>query len=174
MPWLLLVVIAILLAVQVAVPPSAGAQNGAPTITFTLGPKPDSYVIAGAGFDPGRPVDILEMPCGELPCAAEPIGPEVKVQPPTDGSFTTTYSANTEAEFGRDYRLIIARQAPQLAGEEGLPFVNVPVHHPGTGSEVKPPNTGSSLPVGSGDTTLVLLGALCVALGGTVLALRRP
>ena len=146
-----------------------------PAISYKLGPTPNSYIISGTGFDPARPVEVMEMPCDTLPCGAEWLGDFVRTAVAPDGSFTAMFTATGDVHNHMDleHRLILARQLPQLAGEPGLPYVLVPMLNPGTAPGVSAPNTGSG---GAGSVEpppFVALGLACVMLSVGALLLRR-
>jgi hypothetical protein len=145
-------------------------------LSYTLGPQQDSYIIEGAGFAPSTLVNIVEMPCPELPCAAEGMASTRDVRVSADGTFSALLVTNPQNDTWdkRDYRLIVAVEPPELAGAAENAFVEVPRHHPGTNSAPGAPGVGTGAaqeqrPV----NTVLAAGLIVMAAGAGGFALAR-
>lgn len=146
------------------------------TLSYTLGSQQDSYIIEGAGFGPSTLVNIVEMPCPELPCAAEGMASTRDVRVSADGTFSALLVTNPQNDTWdkRDYRLIVVVEPPELAGAAENAFVEVPRHHPGATSAPGVPRVGTGVaeeqwPV----NTVLVAGLLVMVVGVSGYALAR-
>jgi hypothetical protein len=167
-------IVLLLAALAPFVPVSA--QAGA-TIAAVPAQQPDTYTVTGTGFAPGVKLKVIEVTCGELPCAAGG-GGFVNVTPDSAGAFSVTLTLNAAtAPTDRDFRLIAAFPDDR-AGLATDPQVKVAVHHAGSAGATptatsgtaapQPPATGTAgVPAGEDDGLPLMglaLGAVAVAI----------
>jgi hypothetical protein len=145
-------------------------------ITAVPAAQADSYLVTGTGFEPGEAIKVIEVTCGELPCAAGG-GALVVATPDASGSFSVVLVLNpATVPTDRDYRLIAAFPDSR-AGEVTDPQVRVPLHHAAATPTPGAPPSGTGLAgenptSGPGWPLLAATGAVFVT-AGAVLALRR-
>lgn len=119
-----------------------GSVLAAETVTYQLGPTPDSYIIRGSGFAPGQVVWVAEIPCPDLPCQAEAMANVRDVPVGDDGRFEARLQADAAFEpvEPRGYRIVVVVKPGELLAIAGQANVRVPLHHPGAPSA---PATGT-------------------------------
>ena len=171
----LLPVIALLAVPLFMLAPRTSAQT-TPELTWTLGSEANSYVISGSGFTPGMVIDLIEIPCAELPCPSGGLMRVSEIPVSSQGTFTATMVTRSAGPpdgglQSSDYRIIVATEHG-VAWDVGTPHVRVsPITHPGV---PKPPEVGNSpaeatLPDG---TVAAFVGALAAMLAGGFLLAR--
>jgi len=146
------------------------------SLSYTLGAAQDSYIISGTGFTPGSLVDVIEMPCPELPCGAEGMATTRDVRVSADGTFSAELRTNpaNETPDNRQYRLVVAVEPPELAGAPENAFVEVPRHHAGMNGLPTAPAVGSGATADQWPATLLgMAGLALMAAGGSAFALVR-
>lgn len=155
------------LAALLILPLSASA---APTLSAETGDKANSYVISGAGFEPGSVVDVIEVPCAEMPCHGDG-GPRVSdVVVDENGAFSVVLQSFEvkPGDRNHDYRLVMALEKETIASED-TPHIQVrPLNHPGKQSTPGVPTVGTGLATpGSANVLPWLVGAgVAFALAG--------
>ena len=166
----------ILLVMVAAAALSGSVEVGAqasPKLSAAASTQPDTYIITGAGFQPGAQLWVNEIPCGELPCAAGSQPGAQLVTVGSDGTFRVEM-ALTGLNVGRGYRLIAAYGEDWTQDQiNSAPTVRVPEYSPGSSAPAAP-SVGTGREVKEGSASALPLAAALLFASGVAFAMTRP